>query len=162
MIQSFPGQTAVYISSPYGKEHSCKKLEKSLERFSRNILHGLTDQRTIRTLPSTDVENCNVLEGPALRQKEIETTIKKLIDPERAQVQTITSSTSQFSLFFHKIPITSHCPPCRWKNLSHLEILNYIKSVPSHLATEIICIQLTYCGLVVQYRHHKVTNCTIM
>ena len=62
MIRIFPGKTAVYVSSPYGREHSCKKSEKSLERFSRKMIHGLqTDQPPIRTLPSTDVENCNVL-----------------------------------------------------------------------------------------------------
>ena len=35
MIQIFPGKTAVYVSCPYSKELSCKKLEKSLEPFLR-------------------------------------------------------------------------------------------------------------------------------
>ena len=63
MIQNFPGQTAVYVSSPYGRERSCKKSEKSLARFLRNPAHGPTDRLKIRSLPSTDVENCNVPKG---------------------------------------------------------------------------------------------------
>ena len=43
MIQIFPGKTAVYVSCPYGREHSCKKSEKSLERFSRNSTDGPTN-----------------------------------------------------------------------------------------------------------------------
>ena len=35
MIQIFPGKTAWHVSCPYSKELSCKKLEKSLEPFSR-------------------------------------------------------------------------------------------------------------------------------
>ena len=34
MNQIFFGKTAEYVSSPYGKEHSCKKSEKSLARLS--------------------------------------------------------------------------------------------------------------------------------
>ena len=34
-FQNFPGKTAVYVSCPYSKEHSCKKAKKSLARFSR-------------------------------------------------------------------------------------------------------------------------------
>ena len=43
MNQNFPGQTAVYVSCPYGKERSCKKSEKSLARFSWNIGDGQKD-----------------------------------------------------------------------------------------------------------------------
>ena len=61
MIQIFPGKTAVYVSCPYGKEHSCKKSEKSLARFFRKSVHRLTNKRRttlgIPTLTSTDVEN---------------------------------------------------------------------------------------------------------
>ena len=32
-------KTAVLVSSPYSKEHSCKVSSKSLERFSRKIVH---------------------------------------------------------------------------------------------------------------------------
>ena len=53
MIQIFPGQTAVYVSCPYGREHSCKKLEKSLERFSWNIGNQLTNQLTTVTFCRT-------------------------------------------------------------------------------------------------------------
>ena len=42
MIRIFPGKTAVYVSCPYGKERSCKKSEKSLGRFSRNLTDQLT------------------------------------------------------------------------------------------------------------------------
>ena len=42
----FFGKTAVYVSCPYGDEHSCKKSRKSLERFLIKIL-----------------TNCNVLES---------------------------------------------------------------------------------------------------
>ena len=37
MIQIFPGKTAVYVSCPYSKEHSCKKAKKSLAQLSRKI-----------------------------------------------------------------------------------------------------------------------------
>ena len=37
MIQIFPGKTAVYVSCPYSKEHSCKKAKKSLARLSGKI-----------------------------------------------------------------------------------------------------------------------------
>ena len=47
MIQIFPGKTAVYVSCPYSKEHSCKKAKKSLARFSVTFPYRLT--------------NCNVL-----------------------------------------------------------------------------------------------------
>ena len=54
MNKIFPGKTAVYVSYPYSKEHSCKKLEKSLERLSGKISDGLTNQlQTIRSLTST-------------------------------------------------------------------------------------------------------------
>ena len=39
MKKIFPGKTAVYVSYPYSKEHSCKKSEKSLGRFSGKIDH---------------------------------------------------------------------------------------------------------------------------
>jgi len=51
MIRIFPGKTAVYVSSPYGREHSCKKSEKSLERFSRNICHGLPTTTNLELEP---------------------------------------------------------------------------------------------------------------
>ena len=34
MNKNFSGKNAVYVSSPYSKEHSCKKSEKSLARLS--------------------------------------------------------------------------------------------------------------------------------
>ena len=37
MNRYFFGKTAAYVSSPYSKELSCKKLEKSLEPFSRKM-----------------------------------------------------------------------------------------------------------------------------
>ena len=59
----FPGKTAVYVSYPYSKEHSCKKSEKSLEQLSRKSGYQLTnrqtDQLTLPSLTSTNVENCN-------------------------------------------------------------------------------------------------------
>ena len=55
----------MYASYPYDEEHSCQKAKKSYARFSGKIGNQLTDQptnqRTITTLTSTDVENCNVL-----------------------------------------------------------------------------------------------------
>ena len=42
MIQIFPGKTAVCVSYPYCTERSCKKSEKSLERFSTKTGHKLT------------------------------------------------------------------------------------------------------------------------
>ena len=69
MSQIFAGKTAVYVSSPYGREHVCKIWEKSLERFSRNIVYQLptTNYRLkTRTLTSTDVENCNRVEHTGL------------------------------------------------------------------------------------------------
>ena len=65
MKMIFPGKTAVYVSYPYSKEHSCKKSEKSLEQLSRKSGYQLTnrqtDQLTLKGLTSTNVENCNVL-----------------------------------------------------------------------------------------------------
>ena len=61
MIQIFPGKTAVYVSCPYSKEHSCKKAKKSLARFSVTFADGLTDTLTFPGLTSTEVENCNLL-----------------------------------------------------------------------------------------------------
>ena len=61
MNQNFPGETAVYVSYPYSKEHSCKKAKKSHARFSGKIGNRQTNRPTIRGLTSTDVENCNVL-----------------------------------------------------------------------------------------------------
>ena len=46
MIQIFPGKTAVCVSYPYSKEHSCKKSEKSCARFSRKMTDTPTNQRT--------------------------------------------------------------------------------------------------------------------
>ncbi len=46
MIQIFPGKTAVYVSCPYSKEHSCKKAKKSLARFSVTFPDGRTDGLT--------------------------------------------------------------------------------------------------------------------
>ena len=60
MKKIFPGKTAVYVSYPYSKEHSCKKSEKSLGRFSRKTRYGLTNYLTLPSLTSTNVENCNV------------------------------------------------------------------------------------------------------
>ena len=61
MIQIFPGKTLRPISYPYSKEHSCKKSEKSCGRFSGNFADGRTNQPTIPSLTSTDVENCSAL-----------------------------------------------------------------------------------------------------
>ena len=61
MIQIFPGKTAVCVSYPYSKEHSCKISEKSCARFSGKTADRPTDQPQIRSLTSTDVENCNVV-----------------------------------------------------------------------------------------------------
>ena len=47
MNKNFPGKTAVYVSSPYGKEHSCKKSEKSLARLSGKSVHRLTLKKAI-------------------------------------------------------------------------------------------------------------------
>ena len=73
MIQIFPGKTAVYVSCPYGKEHSCKKSEKSLARFFRKSVHGLTNRRRttlgIPTLTSTDVENSSSFWAYILRMR---------------------------------------------------------------------------------------------
>ena len=59
MNRNFPGKT----SSSYGRERSCKKSEKSLERFSWNFVHGPTNYQLpgTRTIPSTVVENCKGL-----------------------------------------------------------------------------------------------------
>ena len=52
----------MYVSCPYSKEHSCKKAKKSYARFSGKIGNQLLpNYPTIKTLTSTDVENCNVL-----------------------------------------------------------------------------------------------------
>ena len=65
MIQIFPGKTAVYVSRPYSKEHSCKKAKKSLARFSVTFAYrqtdGRTDGLTFPDLTSTEVENCNAV-----------------------------------------------------------------------------------------------------
>ena len=37
MNKNFSGKNAVYVSSPYSKEHSCKKSEKSLVAFLGKI-----------------------------------------------------------------------------------------------------------------------------
>ena len=69
MNKNFSGKNAVYVSSPYSKEHSCKKSEKSLERFSTKTGHKpTTTQPTIPSLTSTNVENCNVGKRRAQRQ----------------------------------------------------------------------------------------------
>ena len=44
MIKNFPGKTAVYVSYPYSKEHSCKKAKKSYARFSGKIGNEQTDR----------------------------------------------------------------------------------------------------------------------
>ena len=44
MTKIFPGKTAVCVSSPYGKEHSCKKSKKSLGRLSGKIVPYPTNQ----------------------------------------------------------------------------------------------------------------------
>ena len=76
MIQIFPGKTLRPISYPYSKEHSGKKSEKSLGRFSRKSDYVPTDQLTIPGLTSTDVENCNVLKNMLNVRKHLETDKK--------------------------------------------------------------------------------------
>ena len=61
MKTNFPGQTAVYVSSPYGKEHSCKKSEKSLGRFSRKVVYQPTNYPTTVTWPKGHMLNVSTL-----------------------------------------------------------------------------------------------------
>ena len=78
MIQIFPGKTAVCVSYPYSKEHSCKKSEKSCARFSRKIGNVPTNQLTIPGLTSTDVENCNVGRCPRAQRQTCQNLLKLL------------------------------------------------------------------------------------
>ena len=78
MIQIFPGKTLRQISYPYSKEHSGKKSEKSLGRFSGNFEHRRTNQRTIPSLTSTDVENCNVGRCPRAQRQTCQNLLKLL------------------------------------------------------------------------------------
>ena len=72
MNQNVPGQTTVYVSFLYGLELACQKAKKSLQRFSEksgNYRPGIRKPQ-IRSLTSTDVENCKgPCEGPAQLQK---------------------------------------------------------------------------------------------
>ena len=72
MNQNVPGQTTVYVSFLYGLELACQKAKKSLQRFSEksgNYRPGIRKPE-IRSLTSTDVENCSVpRRGPPQRQR---------------------------------------------------------------------------------------------
>ena len=52
MNKNFPGKNAVYVSSPYSKEHSCKKSEKSLGQLSGKSVYGPKTDNTGNTNPN--------------------------------------------------------------------------------------------------------------
>ena len=63
MIQIFPGKTAVYVSCPYSKEHSCKKrpchfprfiVLKHHAKFRKNPARGYPGKVLTNQLPSTN------------------------------------------------------------------------------------------------------------
>ena len=86
MNKNFPGKTAVHVSSPYSKEHSCKKSKKSLERFSGKIGNQPTNQPTnqpqyqawpqltLRTVASLEGDHLNVRDELARAQEKLRTT----------------------------------------------------------------------------------------
>ena len=65
MNENFFGRTATYVSSPHRAEASCQVSAKSLGWLSGKTVYRPTnrptDQPTIPSLTSTDVENCSVL-----------------------------------------------------------------------------------------------------
>ena len=101
MIRIFPGKTAVCVSCPYSKEHSCRKAKKSLARFSVTFRDGRTDGLTFPGLTSTEVENCSLASRQvAQRQKALDFSSFELFDFSASSLFSLSElSTSWLSNF---------------------------------------------------------------
>ena len=92
MKMIFPGKTAVCVSSPYGKEHSCKKSEKFLARFSGKSVHRLTDGPTncnvVKTTGSTS-ETSNIKNIRNIKKSRIRNNKCRKSEMEKSEYQNI-------------------------------------------------------------------------